>query len=186
MKLIAFVFLIVCSIFSGCTRDNVTVQVVRHPLLKFDFNATESWTANSVAFGPISKVVVYPNDTTSQAIVYSRLTMNSTGRSTGGADLQFIISIDLLDPAQLKGQYTTLYSVTKGLAEVKLYNVTDNNNLSAYSLCSDNVIKSQFQIDRQNNTERLISGVFQMTLCNDRDSTQKITLVNGTFTDIRY
>ncbi|MEJ7587993.1 MAG: hypothetical protein WKI04_10580 [Ferruginibacter sp.] len=186
MKLNAFVFFIVCGIFAGCTRDKVTVQVIRHPLLKFDFKATESWTANNVAFGPISKVVVYPNDTSSQAIVYNRLTMNSTGRATGGEDLQFIVSIDVIDPAQLKGQYTPLYSVTKGLAEVKIYNITDNNNLSAYSLCADNVIKSQFQIDRQNNTERLISGVFQMTLCNDRDSTQKITLINGTFTDIRY
>ncbi|MEP7143991.1 MAG: hypothetical protein ABI707_14010 [Ferruginibacter sp.] len=186
MKPGALVFLIFCSTFISCTRDEVKVQVVRHATLKFDLNNNESWTATTVAFGPVSKVVVYPNDTTSQAIVYNRLTVNSTGRSTNGQNLQFILSFDVTDPVEFKGQYTPTYSITKGLAQVQLYNVTNSNNLSAYSLCADNFNKSQFQIERQDKNERLISGVFQMTLCNTRDSTEKISILNGTFTDIRY
>ncbi len=186
MKLNAFVFIIACATLFGCARDKVTVQVVRHPLLKFNLNANASWTADNVAFGPISKVVVYPHDTINRAVVYNRLTLNSAGKATSGENLQFIISFDVIDAAELKGKYTPLYSITRGLAEVKIYDITNSNNLSAYSLCSANIIKPQFQIDRQNSDERLISGIFQMTLCNERDSTQKVNVVNGTFTDIRY
>lgn len=186
MKLSAFILLISFIGLQSCTKDKTTVQVIRNPLLKFDLDITNTWSATSVTFAPLEKVVVYPVDTTSPAIVYNRLSLNATGKATSGDNLELVISFDVIDPAELRGRYTPLYSLSKGLRDVKLYNTTNPNNLSVYSLCADNNIQAHFQIDRQNNSERLISGIFQMTTCNDRDSTQKIKLINGTFNDIRY
>jgi RecG-like helicase len=186
MKLRALLLLIVSLNFFGCSKSTVTVEVVRHPSLTFDFNNSSSWKADNTLFEAVTKVVVYPNDTTSQAILYNRLTLKSAGHANTGENLQFIVNFDVIDQSELVGEYTPVYTVKNGLADAKLYDLTNANNLSAYNLCYDNVIKSKFQIQRQNKQERLISGIFQMTVCNTRDSTQKISITNGTFTDIRY
>jgi hypothetical protein len=181
-------YLLICttSIFYSCTRDEVTVQVVRNPSIKFDFNSVSSWTADKTTFAPTSKVVVYPNDTTQLGVLYNRLMLQSTGHDNAGNVLQLIISFDAVDVARLTGSYSSLYSTQWGLAQVQLFNLTNSNNLSAYDLCNYSNANSTFRIQRQNTTEHLISGLFQMTLCNSRDSTQKINIINGTFTDIHY
>jgi hypothetical protein len=64
MKTTILLFLIFTAFFYGCSRDVATVQVIRNPLIKFDFNSTSSWKSDSYSFADVSKVVVYPNDTT--------------------------------------------------------------------------------------------------------------------------
>lgn len=86
---------------------------------------------------------------------------------------------------QLAGSYTLLHNTQHGLASVQLYDLSNPNNLMAYRLSEDPAI-STLQIQKQSQSERLISGTFQMTLCNVRDTTQKISLTNGILTDITY
>lgn len=179
-------FIFIFLFFYGCTPDKVTVQIVRHPSIKFDYNTTASWKHDNYSFAPISKVVGYPNDTLRRAVLYNRLTLQSTGHDNTGNNFQLVISFDAVDATQLIGAYTSVYSAQRGLAQVQLFNVTNSSNLSAYGFCRSNIINAAFQIQRQNITEQLISGVFQMTLCNLRDSTQTINITNGTFTDIHY
>ena len=187
MRTIVLFFLIfTASFFYGCTPDKVTVQVVRNPSIKFDYNSTTSWKADNFSFADITKVVVYPRDTTRQGILYNRLMLQSSGRDNAGNNLQLIISFDAVDVAQLIGVYNPVYSTQRGLAQVQLFNLTNSSNLSAFNLCKDNTVNTTFQIQKQHLSERLISGVFQMTLCNSRDSMRKINIINGTLTDIHY
>ncbi len=87
---------------------------------------------------------------------------------------------------QLVGTYTPLHNLQRGLAQVQLFDLTNGNDLMAYELCNDVVPGSIFQVQKLSQAEQIMTGNFQFTLCNVRDTTQKITLTNGTFTDIKY
>ena len=179
-------FIFIFLFFYGCTPDKVSVQVIRNPSIKFDYNTTASWKNDMYSFAPISKVVGYPNDTSRQATLYNRITLQSTGHDNSGNNFQLVISFDAVDANQLIGSYSPVYSTQKGLAQVQLFNLTNSSNLSAYELCRSNNLKAVFQIQRQHIPEQLISGIFQMRLCNLRDSTKTINITNGIFTDIHY
>lgn len=164
----------------------MTVEVVRNPAISFNFDSASTWRADKFAAGTITSVIAYPSDTSQQAMLFNRLTLQPTGRDNAGNTLQLIINFDVANVSQLIGVYTPAYSTQRGLAGVQVYDRTNSNNLSVYSLCSGNIANASFQISRQNQSERIISGLFQMTLCNPRDSARQLKIVNGIFTDIRY
>jgi hypothetical protein len=174
-----------CIFYQSCSPDSTTVQVIRNPSIKFTYNGA-TWKSDKYSFSNPSMVVVYPNDTTQPGKFYNRIILQSTGRDNNNNNLQLIISFDNIDANQLVGSYTPFHTAVRGLASAQLYDLTNPNKLQAYQLCSDNSLASLFQIQKQNQDERLVSGVFQMTMCNIRDTTQKIKLMNGIFTDIKY
>ena len=169
--------------FLSACSTKTTVQVVRHPLIQFNSGAA-TWTETSYFFLRPFQIVSYPADTTLPGRLYDRFTLQAIGRDTKGENLQLTLVFDAVDSADLTGPYSPAYSSIKGLAQVQLFNL-DNNNLSYYSLCS-NDSSSVLQIQRQSVTENLVSGSFQFTLCNARDTSQKIAITNGIFTDIHY
>jgi hypothetical protein len=178
--------LFISILIFGCSQDVTTVTIVRNPLIKFEYNANKTWTSGDYTLANMARVIGYPADTTQPGQLYNRLTLQTSGKDGQGDDLQFIVSFDVIDPVQLVGTYTSAYTTQRGLAQVQLYNLTNSNNLVAYDLCSSATSAALFQVQKQNPNERLITGIFQMTLCNARDTTRKITITNGTFKDIRY
>ena len=171
-------------LFGKCSPDVVTVQVIRNPSISFDYNNT-SWKSSSYSFTPLARVVVYPGDTTQPGKFYNRLTMQAFGKDAANNELQLIVSFDAVDANLLVGTYTPAHNTQRGLADAQLYNLSNPNNLMAYQLCADPAL-SVLSIKRQSQTERLVTGTFQFTLCNVRDTTQKISLTNGILTDISY
>lgn len=187
IKPITGAVLLFCICLAGCTKDVTTVQVVRNPLIKFDFGGgNASWQSSTYAFSSVSKVVVYPRDTTQPGQLYNRITFQSSGKDNSGNSLQLIIAFDAVDMNQLTGIYNSSYTTQRGLAQVQLYNLTDNSNLAAYNLCDQTISNAEFQIEKQKPDEKLITGTFNMTLCDARDSTKKINITNGVFTDVTY
>jgi len=186
MKKLYFLFVfLITNVFFCCSPDVVTVQVIRNPSIKFNLNGA-SWKSDKYSFAAPSMVVVYPDDPTQSAKQYTRMVLQASGSDDKNNNLQLIISFDVADANQLVGTYTPAHNLQRGLAQVQLFNVSNSNNLEAHELCDDNTVTSSFQIQKQSSTERLITGIFQITLCNIRDTTQKITLTNGILTDIRY
>ncbi|MEO6546633.1 MAG: hypothetical protein ABIN94_01485 [Ferruginibacter sp.] len=179
------VLILFSIIYYGCSPDELTVQVIRNPIIKFNLNGA-SWKSDKYSFTTPSMVVVYPSDTTQPGKFYNRITLQSTGRDINNKNLQLIISFDNVDASQLVGIYSPSHTALRGLASAQLYDLTNANNLQAYQLCNDNLQTSLFQIQKQKQDERLVSGVFQITMCNVRDTTQKIEIIDGTFTDIKY
>ena len=186
IKIYTIVFFLTSAFLFGCTPDVTTVQVIRHPTITFSYDATSMWQDNSYSFAPVTQTVVYPQDTTRPGQIYHRQTLQAMGKDDKGNSLQLIITFDMADESQFVGTYTTDYTTQRGLAQVQLFNVTDANNLSAYNLCRANLSDAVLNIEKQKPDERLISGSFRMTLCNQRDSTEKITITNGVLTDITY
>lgn len=172
--------------FYSCTQDETTVQIVHTPLLSFNFNGNSSWLASSYSFAAITKVVVYPQDTTQPSQLFNRFTLQGLGKDNTGNTYQLIITFDAFDVNQLVGIYSTDYTSQRGLSQVQLFNLTNSNTLAAYNLCQGNMANNILQIQKQSTDESLLTGVFQMTLCNSRDSTQKIAITNGLLKDINY
>ena len=172
--------------FSGCTTDQTTVQILRTPLLQFDLSQSNAWKADNYSIVNTSKVVVYPQDSALPAQLYDRYTLQGTGNDDSGHTYQLVITFDISDSSQLIGIYKTDYSSQRGLAQVQLFDLTNKSNLSVYNLCADGMENDVLQIQKQKPDEQIITGAFQMTLCNSRDTTQKITIMNGTIKDLKY
>lgn len=185
-KFLLLSFFVFGTLLSGCSNDETTVQIVRTPLLTFSFNGTSSWKADTYSLAAVSKVVVYPADTTQAGQLFNRFTLQGSGRDSSGNTYQLIITFDAADINQLAGIYSPVYTAQRGLSQVQLFNLTNSSDLSAYDLCEDNIGSAVFQIQKQGQNERLITGGFQMTLCNSRDTTQKINITNGILKDIKY
>ncbi len=186
MKKYVPLFLFIIFIFQGCSPEVTTVQVVRNPLIKFDFGNGNTWKSSSYDIFNTSRVVVYPQDTSKPGQLYNRFNLQASAKDDKGNDYQLTISFDSNEPDVLVGTYTPSYTTQHGLAQVQLYNLTNTNSLVAYNLCKPQVAQAIFQVTKQHPEEKLISGSFQMTLCNARDTTQKIIIRNGIFTDLRY
>lgn len=186
MKKILLLSLFMGIFFFGCSHDETTVQILRTPLLSFNFNGSSTWKADNYSFAPVSKVVVYPADTSQTGQLFNRYTLQGTGKDSAGNNYQLIITFDNSDPNLLTGTYKPHYTNETGLAQVQLFNLTNSNDLAAYNLCTNDTANAILQIQKQKPDERLITGSFQMMLCNSRDSSKKINITNGVIKDIKY
>lgn len=173
--------ILVVFLFSGCSKEATTIQIVRHPSVRFSSDSADLVADRYFFTGP-SRVVVYPS-ATSPGQLYNRFTLQAFGKDSRGNSLQMIIDFDSADSLNLTGVYLPIYSISKGLHQVQIFNL-DVNNLAAYSLCDS--VSSFIQVQKQSPSERLVTGIFQATVCNTRDTTQKIHITNGVFTDARY
>ena len=186
MKINLLLFFFTGIVFWGFSQDQTTIQIVRNPTFSFNFSPTDSWVASTYSITNISKVVVYPQDTSQPAQLYDRYSLQGSGKDDSGRTFQLVITFDLLNNSPLIGIYTPAYTSQRGLAQVQLYNLTNNNDLSVYNLCSQDLGTDVFQISKQQPTERIVTGAFQMTLCNSRDTTQKLNITGGIVKDLKY
>lgn len=186
MKKNFLLFFFTAIIFLGCSTDQTTIQIIRNPTLSFNFSPTNTWVASTYSINNISSVVVYPQDTSEPAQLYDRYSLQGSGKDDSGRTFQLVITFDLSANSQLVGIYTPAYTAQRGLAQVQLYNLTNNNDLSVYNLCSQNLNTAVFQIQKELTDESIITGTFQMMLCNSRDSTQKLSIMGGIVKDLKY
>lgn len=185
-KFYSLLFLFVSIVFLSCSSDQTTVEIIRTPLLQFDESASNTWKADNYSLSNSSKVVVYPGDSTLPAQLFDRYTLQGSGKDQAGHTYQLVVTFDVSDSSQLVGIYKPSYTTAKGLAQVQLFDLTNRNDLSVYNLWAGGLPNDVLQIQKEKADEKIISGVFQMTVCNARDTTQKITIMNGTIKDLKY
>lgn len=178
--------LLLCTVFVffACSREELTVQVVRNPLIKFTAQ-NFTWKADSYSFRNPIQVVKYPANVGQSGKVYTRYTMQAFGRDANGQRLQLNLSFDASGVSRLTGVYSPTYTEQRGLAGVQLYNL-EENSLASYRLSTNDTASSRLVIQRQSQSENLLAGTFQMTIVNERDSTMKIVITDGMFNDVRY
>ncbi len=181
MKIKNLLFFLLALLLVSCSKQT-TVGFNRTPILRFS-NGTTNWISNRYTFLEPSRIVAYPaNATTAQ--LYNRYTLQATGQTNTGENLQLNLIFDVSDAAVLIGSYTQAYTQNRGLAQVNIFNL-NSSSLAAYELSPTDTTAS-FRVSRQNPSERLIAGDFAMTLRNKQDTTQKIIITNGYFADINY
>ncbi|MEP6844991.1 MAG: hypothetical protein ABI861_03280 [Panacibacter sp.] len=171
------------SLLVGCTREDLAVQIVRNPLIKFDTDSS-SWKADTYFFTGPATVVVYPADPSLPGVLYNRFTLQASGKDSKGNTLQLNMTFDAVDANRLTGIYKVPYTIDRGLNEVQLFSIGGTN--AAFSLCPNDSTTALLAVQKQSITEKLITATFSMTLCNNRDTAQKINIKNGIITDIHY
>lgn len=172
--------------FFGCSSDQTTVQIIRSPLLKFNLSPTNSWQADGYSIVKSSKVAEYPQDTTLPAQFYDRYVLTGSGKDDSGHTYQLTLNFDVASGIQLVGLYKKGYTSERGLGDVQLVDLTDKNNLAVYNLCAQDLQNDILQIEKEKSDEQIITGSFQITVCNSRDSTQKLVIMNGIIKDLKY
>ncbi|MEO6893671.1 MAG: hypothetical protein ABI136_01485 [Ginsengibacter sp.] len=180
-----FPFIVALLLF-GCSSDQTTVQIIRSPLFQFDLSSTNSWKSDGYSLVKTSQVVEYPKDSTLPAQFYDRYVLTGTGKDDSGRTYQITVDFDVVNGKQLVGLYKNDYTSERGLGDVQLVDLTDKKNLVVYNLCAKDLQNDILQIEKQKPDERIITGSFQMTVCNSRDSTQKLTIMNGMIKDLKY
>lgn len=181
---IGWAFGLLIFLLVGCSREELTVQVVRNPLVQFAASSF-SWKADSYSFRNPVQVVQYPSTASQTGKVYTRHTLQAIGRDDKGQRLQLNMSFDASGLSRLTGEYKPTYTDQRGLAAVQLYNL-EENSLAAYRLSTNDTATARLVIQRQSQSEGLLAGTFQMTLANERDTAQKIVITNGILNDVRF
>ncbi len=181
-KILQLPFILIISLLS-CTPEETTLRIVRHPLIRFDYDSSTSWKATSHSISKPTQAVVYPSDPSLPGTLYNRYTFQAFGLDDKKNNLQLLLVFDTKDVKVLTGDYRPAYTADKGLKEVQVYNL-DNGNLASYNMYDTTF--SILRIQKQSATERLITGSFQVRLHNTRDTTRKMTITNGTLTDVGY
>lgn len=178
-----FVGIIFLSLTTGCSRENLTVQIIRNPLVQFDLDGTQL-KATGYSFSGPSVAVVYPTNPALPAGLYYRYSLIASGKDSIGTPIIFNLVFDVSDTTQLPGDYRVSYTSGKGLNQVQI--LQTGAAPEEFSLCANDTVTPLLHIQKQSVDERLIAGSFQMTLCNNRDTTQKIIISNGVLTDVTY
>lgn len=178
--------LLLCTVIVlfACSRDEVIVQIVRNPLIQFS-STNFNWKADSYSFRNPLQVVQYPANASQSGKVYTRYTLQATGRDDKGQRLQLNLSFDASEIPRLTGEYRPTYTANRGLAGVQLYNL-EQNSLASYRLIPADTATARLVIERQSQSEQLLSGTFQMTLSDERDPSRKIVITDGVLNDVRF
>lgn len=176
--------LITVIAFVACSREEVIVQVVRNPLIRFT-SSNFTWRAESYSFRNPIQVVQYPSNASQSGRVYTRHTLQATGRDDKGQRLQLNLSFDASEIPRLTGEYRPTYTANRGLAAVQLYNL-EQGSLASYRLIPADTASARLVIERQSDSEQLLSGTFRMTLSDERDPSKKIVITDGVLNDVRF
>jgi hypothetical protein len=182
-----FYLVLVLSLFTSCQDQVETFSIYRSGVFSFSRDTFVTEFANDVTFYKGASVLHTYSSTNSQ--VYRRLLLEAKGLNKAGKNMIIDLTIDILpnDSGKYIGVYKTDYQVDfGGIYSFSFLEETTTGVYKSYSLDPAFLSEAFFQIERQNIEEQLLLGRFFAKLQNDQDSSEKLTLYNGTFKDIHY
>jgi len=166
-------------------RDNVqSFSILRQALVTFqtDTFATQT-TTNALFYGGASSIHTFPDSTQR---LFRRFVLESAGTNTQGQQFWLQIEVDIVANGQYIGLYRPNYSPTIGGLHDFRYTIREGSAFITYGLAPGSN-EAYAQVERQNNDEQILRGIFAATLVNRSDTTQPgINIFNGTFIDIPF
>ncbi len=169
----------------GCKDEVQSFSILRQPLVTFQTDTfTTQSTTNAIFYGGAAAIHVFP-DINAQRL-FRRFILESSGRNSQGRDFWLQIEVDVVTNGQFIGVYRPEYNITLGGLHDLRYTIRNGNSFTTYGLAPGSN-EAYAQVERQNNEESILRGIFAGTLINRTDTTQPgIELFNGTFIDIPY
>jgi hypothetical protein len=159
-------------------------SIIRQALVTFQTDTfTTQTTPTADFYGGATSVHTFP-DSTQQ--LFRRFVLESTGTNAQGRRFWLQIEVDIVANGQYIGIYRPTYvSGVGGLSDLR-YTIREGNTFITYGLAPGSN-EAYAQVERQNNDEKILRGIFAATLVNRSDTTQPgINLFNGTFIDIPF
>ncbi|MGF1636426.1 MAG: hypothetical protein ACFCUU_05085 [Cyclobacteriaceae bacterium] len=188
MKISTFfvkIILTIClfSTFVSCQEYEADFTILRFPQILADVEG-EEWRTTNYSISNIGKIVQHPGEAQESDIIYDRLVITGF---TGNRQIEKLqIVIDVSDLEELRGVYTTEISDLGRLVDVEWIMATSPgaDTYRTYQLCDTET--AQFEIERQNRFEYIITGSFNFTLCRKNAPENTLEFANGRFRDISY
>ena len=174
------------SLLSFSCRDKIEIfSIERLGIFSFSPDDIVTQFANDVKFYKGKQILYYYDSTTSE--LYTRYLLEARGTNNTGGKVIISIETDFITTNSYIGIFRPQYEINRGgIHSFNLLNEVSNGVYNSYNLDPDLLADTYFQVDRQNIDEKLILGKFVAKLRNDLDSTDKITLYQGTYKDISY
>jgi hypothetical protein len=184
---ITFYLLVTATCLISCQNQVETFNVYRDGVFSYSRDTFITEYANDVIF--YKGESVQHNYSPVKSEIYRRLLLEAKGLNQSGKKVIIDLTIDILpnDSGKYIGVYKTEYKIGfGGIHSFNLLEETAVGTYKSYSLDPAYLSEAFFQIERQNIEEQLLLGRFFAKLQNDQNSSEKLTLYNGTFKDIHY
>jgi hypothetical protein len=182
-----FYLLVTATCLISCQNQVETFSIDRSGIFSYSRDTFVTEYANDVIFYKGESVLHIYSLVKSE--LYRRLLLEAKGVNMSGKKVIIDLTIDILpnDSGKYIGVYKTEYKYGfGGILSFKLLEETALGTYKSYNLDPAYLSEAFFQIDRQNIVEQLLLGKFFAKLQNDQNSSEKLTLFNGTFKDIHY
>ena len=183
MKKIFLIFL--AGIFiSSCQQYSESITIQRNPFIRAEINGTP-WSTKNYVSRYLGKIVYYEDQNDLTGDLYNRVSI--TALSPSGEPDQLQLTIDVLNINNMVGEYNTTYTAKGGINEIQWVDkATSPGFFPVFTLCNPVVGTSKIIISRQEITEKLINGTFEVTLCERTDPNQILSITKGEFKDLSY
>jgi hypothetical protein len=180
---ISISILISISLFS-CQQFSESVEVQRNPMVKAKVNG-ESWQTREYVSILLGKTVYYEDVNDATGVLYERLHLSAFNNAQYPEQLQFIL--DVKDLNNMVGEYTTTYTANGGVHDIVWIDQASSADFyPLFSICDSFKPTTKITIERQSTSEKLISGTFEMTLCERTNGSNTLVITQGEFKDIYY
>lgn len=169
---------------SACGDDLELISVKRNAVIEFHVNGAEaSWKSRTIRVIPGPSVAKTVGDP-AQTLLFKRYFMIAEGTSPDKQSFELTLTFDIAaNGNDMRHHYTSVYNTQGGIESITLI-IKTNNQYTVRELCTA-APDVFFEIERQSNTEKLISGSFNGELCVD-GITDAIIISDATFRDIQY
>lgn len=189
MVLFRVLSLLVCSGLVSCTNDLEILSVQREGLLIASVEGEETpWKSTEYYVFQGQSIVKEFVDPTPVSILFKRYYFIFEGRTPDNHTFELTIAIDLVDNSDMRHRYSSQYTVEKGgLHQIELILKKEGTPVTYETaiLCADSQDDAFFEIKRQTQTERLVTGSFRGVLCVATPSSI-INITSAEFKDIAY
>lgn len=184
MRLLPILFFLML-LSSSCERYTSSFEVVRDPQIRARVNDS-SWVTNRYSVQQQGQALYFDDSLHQGGTLFYRYTL--VGLDAGSDIKRLQITLDVVDPADMRGIYTPRYTEAGGLFAVEWIDGTRNqNNLAKYTLCTPtDTSRTVLEVERQQFTEQLIAGTFRALLCGQDNANDRLSISEGTFKDINY
>jgi hypothetical protein len=178
-----YVVLIYTSLFLGaCEPSSESVRIQRNPMIKANING-ENWQTKEYIPVSLGKTVYYEDMNDATGVLYERLHLTIFNNAQYPQQLQFII--DVKDPKNMIGEYGMIYTEGGGIHEVMWTDHAASPDFyPLFSICEAFEPTVKIVIEKQSTSEKLISGTFEMTLCDRTNAGNTLIISQGEFKDI--
>ena len=183
MKKIFLIFL-TGIITSSCQQYTESISIQRNPFIKAEIDG-ENWQTTDYVSRYLGKIVYYEDENDVTGEIFNRISV--TALSPSGEPDQLQLTIDVVNINNMVGEYNTTYTARGGINEVTWVDkATTPGFFPVYTLCQPLASSGKIIINRQEPNEKLITGTFEVTLCERTNSGQVLTIKKGEFKDLSY
>ncbi|MBX2945050.1 MAG: hypothetical protein KF725_04395 [Cyclobacteriaceae bacterium] len=183
------IYFFLIGIFFSCSNDLEILNVQREGVLVASIEGEAiTWRSREYRVSAGPSVIKNFNEPEEVSKKFRRYYFMFNGLASAERTFELTVALDMADVTDFRHNYTVQYDLLKGgLHEISLIlkNPGTPTTYDTYELCAISNAEAFFEIKRQNQAERLITGSLKGRLCSS-GSLSGLNITIAEFKDIAY